>query len=232
MPYVSKLLSRLTPGEIGRDQAVIDYFYDDPTTEIDTIMSIGFFNKAGYLFYNPQNEKTYQRIHIRAARGSPFPQPGKPARFQAVVSDVFVTSPPNQTPTEYKVTVAFGMDTSEQIDATTAGGAFLDKAWHCFFVKYQGIVRFKSDGSYPAPTSLDIPSRYKYSSSDFCTATLLTTGSSPGLPAIGDNIVAAYTEPSPVPGINWTVRFLQTGPTSGNNLRAWVTVRSPIVQFV
>jgi len=219
MPYVPKLLSRLTPGEIGRDQAVIDYFYDDETTSIDEIMSIGFFNQAGYLFYNPNNVKTYQRIHIRAARGSPFSPPEPPARFQAVVSDVSIISSPGATPAQYKVTVAFGLDTSEQVDSTPGGGAFLDKAWHCFFTKYQGIVRFVSDG---APSFMKIPSRYQYSSRDFCTATLVQTGNTPGTPTAGDNIVSAYTTQAGASPNPWAVGLVQTGPTSGNTLLAWV----------
>jgi hypothetical protein len=236
MSYVPKLLSRLTPGEIGRDQAVIDYFYNDPETEIDKIMSIGFFDKAGYLFYNPANEKTYQRIHIRAARGSPFAHPGRPARFQAVISDVAVTSPAGATPITYKVSVSFGQDTSEQIDSTPGGGAFLNKAWHCFFTKYEGIVRFVSNGSVGNETRLHIPSRYPLGANDFVTATLIGGKFGPGsiIPTAGDNIVSAYLDlPSPtIPGIPWEVALVQTGPTSNQTLRAWVTVRSPICKFI
>ena len=36
-------LSRITSGEIGFDQAIVDYFYYDPELDFQDFMSIGFF---------------------------------------------------------------------------------------------------------------------------------------------------------------------------------------------
>lgn len=229
MAFNRKLLCRVTPGEVSRDQAVIDYFYDDPDTPIDTIMSIGFFDKAGDLFYYGDNRKTYQRINIRAARGVPFDPPDVPARFQAVVSDVRIISAPDKA-RAYKVTVGFGRDTTWQINATPL--PFNTLRWHSYFVKYEGLVRFRSNGTAPSPSVALIPSKYKYEDSDFCMATLLSSVTSSYIPEAGDAILGAYTEPSPVPGYEWQIRFTQVTPTSAKDLRAYVKVMGSVCEFI
>lgn len=230
MPFNRKLLCRVTPGEVGRDQAVINYFYDDPGSTIDEIMSINFFNSAGDLFYYGDNRKTYQRINIRAARGTPFDPPDVPGKYQAVVSDVRIISPPGAARV-YKVTVAYGMDTTYQLDTTAAGG-FLTQAWHSYFVKYEGIIRFDSTGLAGAPTVAPILSKYKHETSDFCVATLLSSSNNIYRPDPGDALLGAYTEPSMVPGFAWQIRFTQVLPTSSKSLRAYVKVMGTFCEFI
>ena len=237
MAFNRKLLCRVTPGEVGRDQAVINYFYDDPKTTIDEIMSSGFFDSAGDLFYYEDNPKTYQRINIRAARGVGFTPPDVPAKYQAVVSDVKVISPPGEA-RQYKVTVSFGADTSWQIDATLAGG-FLNKLWHSYFVKYEGIVRFDSTGLPPIPpnpeepTVIPIPSRYKLHQSDFCLINLLSSSNAIYTPEPGDAILGAWVEASSFPLIGpWQIRLTQVYPTSSKSLRAYVKVMGTFCEFI
>lgn len=232
-----KLLSRVTPGEIGRDQAVINYFYDDPNVTIDEVMSIGFFDSAGDLFYYEDNQKTYQRINIRAQRGAPFNPPEVPAKYQAVVSDVKVISPPDQA-RQYKVTVAFGADTTWQLNATT-DPSYTDKAWHSYFVKYEGIIRFDSTGQAGppvAPTVIPVASKYKRGDNDFVIATLLASETGFNTPTPGDAILAAYTEQ---PGVGpWEIRLIQAGltagqpPTSGLKIRGYFKVMGSFCEFI
>jgi len=228
MAFNRKLLCRVTPGEVSRDQAVIDYFYDDPDTPIDKIMSINFFNAAGDLFYYGDNRKTYQRINIRAARGEPFDPPDVPARFQAVVSDVRILSAPGEARV-YKVTVAFGKDTTWQINSTPL--PFHTLRWHSYFVKYEGLVRFRSNGTAPFPSVATIPTKYQYNDSDFCMATLLSSANPIYIPEPGDALRGAYTEPSPTPAA-WQIRFTQTYPTSSKDLRAYVKVMGSVCEFI
>ena len=239
MPFNRKLLCRVTPGEVSRDQAVINYFYDDPDSTIDEIMSINFFNSAGDLFYYGDNHKTYQRINIRAQRGAPFDPPDVPAKYQVVVSDVKVTSPPGEA-RKYKVSVAFGTDTTWQLSTTT--GNFINKAWHSYFVKYEGIIRFDSTGvpgPPAAPTLIPVASKYKYDQSDFCFATLLSSETSSYIPEPGDAILGAYTKTPTFPNLGpWEIKLTQVGltagqpPTSGKKLRGYFKVMGTFCEFI
>jgi len=233
MPYVSKLLTRITPGEVGRNQAVIDYFYYDPETTIEEMLSKGFFDKAGYLFYKEgaNRNRTYERIHLWAKRGTGI-DPSIPDRYSCLVSDVTVTSPPGATPTEFEVTVSLGPETTPQVDTTLAPlpGPI---AWQHYFIKYQGLVRFNSFGTAGVgnETYFYIPSKYLYENSDFVTCNLI--GTSPGQPAPfpGDNIIGAYCEPGPSPEFPYKVVLFQTLPTSNTGQRMWLTIRGTNCQF-
>ena len=227
MPYSPSQLSRLTPGEIGRDQAVIDYFYYGPDVTIQEVMSKGFFDKAGYLFFNNGNPKTWERISILAQRGYGT-SPKTPERYSAVVSDVTVTSSVNENPTEFEVTLSLGPDTSYSVDDNVPAPVL---PWHNFFIKYQGICRYTSFATPGTPVIIDVPSNYTYSGNDFCTAVLFSDPGNPNQPAAGDAIVAAYVEAGPTPGFPLRVRLITPSAANGHNQRAWVTVMSSTCKF-
>ncbi len=226
MPYVSSQLSRVTPGEIGRNQAVIDYFYYGPDVTIQEVMSKGFFDKAGYLFYTGKNHRTWERITILAQRGYGT-APHIPEKYSAVVSDVTVVPTVNQKPTEFEVTIALGPDTSFTTDDTNPPPVI---PWFNFFIKYQGICRYLSNYTPVSPAVIDIVSNYSYDGSDFSTAILFSDKDNPNQPTPGDAIVASYVEPGVATSLR--LRLIPAGVTSGFNQRAWVTIYSTQCKFI
>lgn len=230
MAYIPSRLARITPGEVSPDQAVIDYFYYAPNVPIKTIMSKGFFDGAGYLFYNSNNSRTYQRISIYALKGNL----GDPSceRYSAVVSDVTPTSGPSQIPpNKFEVTVSLGADTSYSYDDTVVPPPIIE-SWHNFFIKYQGIVRYTSNYLPGTPAFIDIPSQYAYGASDFSTAVLLSAPGNPNQPVAGDAIVASYVEPGPSTAFPLRVRLINPSNGGGFNQRAWVTIYSATCKFL
>jgi len=231
MAYNPTLLTRLTSGEVGRDQAVIDYFYYDPQTSMQTMMTKGFFDGAGYLFYNSGNPKTWHRISILARRGYGT-NPERPERFSAVVSDVTVTSPAGQPPTSFEVTLALGDDTSYQVDDTAPITPAPD--WHNYFIKYRGICRYTSNHTPTVPTIIEIPSNYAWDPSDFSTAILLANHNPPvgnPNPVPGDAIVASFVEPGATIAKPLRVRLIPAGVAGGYNQRVWITIYSSICKY-
>jgi len=235
MSYISARLARITPGEIGPDQAVIDYFYYAPEVTIAEIMSKGFFDAAGYLFYTDKTPWTYQRIHIYAQRGYGTPVSSEiPVKYSAIVSDVVAVGGPEQNPTAFEVTLALGPDTSYQHDDTLPPPQ-PPVAWQNLFIKYQGILRYNSNTAPGTDKIINIPSNYEYSPNDFAVTNLLARdGATPALPnpVAGDAVVASYVQAGTNPGYPIRLRLILAGSGSGSVQRVWVTIYSSICQFV
>lgn len=229
MPYVPKLLSRITSGEIGRDQAVIDYFYYDPSITIEEVMSPGFFDGAGYLFYKAFNAQTYQRISIVAQVGSPNVNPGFPHKYQAVVSDVEVISAAGEPPSKFKVTASLGSETYQQVDDPGISPPS-GPSWHSFFIKYRGIVRMQ----FNLPLSVAImPSDYAYDVNDFSTAILMDDQGNQHPPEAADAIITSYMSAGPSNDFPLQLNVRTHGGTNpGFSQRVFVTVYSQICKFV
>jgi len=82
-------LSRLTAGEVSKDQAIIDYFYYDTELNFKDVMTPGFFDKLSKKFkvgsrisfyclgnnFNPPNSTTLKRLDVIVAALTPYTPP-------------------------------------------------------------------------------------------------------------------------------------------------------------
>jgi len=117
-------LSRLTAGDIGKDQAIIDYFYYDEKINFTDIISDGFFDKLWYKF------KPNSRISCYCLANNTPPTPPTRKRMELVVAGFEEYSPPRSYK---KVKLVLGPDTMGTNDPIT-------NVWNNYKVVFEGFV--------------------------------------------------------------------------------------------
>lgn len=127
-------LSRLTAGEIGKDQAIIDYFYYDQLLNFHEVMTPGFFDKLSTKF------KEGSRISVYCLGNNAPPIQPSIKRFDVVVGDILPFSPPRPY---------------EQVYLFPAGNSWASnlpgRRWEVNQCIFQGFVYWATPGL-PNPT--------------------------------------------------------------------------------
>ena len=155
MPYKSNLLSRITPGEIGRDQAVVNYYYYDPSTYVEEAFKLGFFDGAG------KELQRYSNISLFMKSGT-IPS-AAPKRYGCTISDIRPYDV--NIPEHLKVSVCPDQHTSMIINTGTGveGHAYIS-----FFIKYSGLIRWEASGGAIDNINIGNVLSYPLTISDIC----------------------------------------------------------------
>ena len=171
-------LSRITPGEISSDQAVIDYFYDDSSIWIGDIVQVG----TGEHFFDRLSGKFQigSKIRIRAQRAKAT----HPDYDPDIVTVTYKVSGMQEynPPRSYKlvsilptvdVNVIFSLTSTEII------------AYDDIFYKHRGLISYSTTPTAAASGYDDfalgnVGHPVKFSLTDFCRASFHTLDSSGG----------------------------------------------------
>ncbi len=127
-------LSRLTAGEISKNQAIIDYFYYDQSLNFADVMKPGFFNKLSKKF------KVGSKISVYCLGNNTPPIMPSLKRFDILVGDLVPFSPPRP----YELVYVFPL--GDSLASNLPG-----QRWDVNQILFQGLVHWSTPGL-PNPT--------------------------------------------------------------------------------
>jgi len=219
-------LSRITPGEISPDQAVIDYFYNDPTIWLGWMVTQGFFDKLSRKFQLGSRI----RLHGLAHNPDQFVSDEQVTLTYKVTG--FTNLPHN--PPYQEITIL-----AEDEDFVLADADSPNAFWNhnsCVY-KFRGIVRYTTKAQAPisgedyfefSPIQLGVA----LSAGDVC---LLSVKDLSGFTVVPWTIFnAACVAPDRV-NVRWAP-FPQTtpgppGPPAGNTAYLWCEIMNTVPQY-
>jgi len=218
-------LSRLTSGEISPDQAVIDYFYNDPAVWIGWMAIQGFFDQLSQKF------SVGSRIRLRGLVSNPdqFPNDRVATVTYKVTGLEAIPYKPYQ-----KVTV---LSEDEAYTYSTADAPNLFWEHYACVYKYRGLVRYQSKAQSPisgndyfefSPPQLAI----HLSAGDICIVHLIALS---GFTVSPWTVFQARCETPDRVHIRWApypeVTPGPPGPPEGTTVNVWCEIMNRVPQY-
>jgi len=174
MLFKDELFVQMTPGEVSRDQAVRNFFYNDETMYVNDGLAANFWSPAWESLDVGSLIRVRGIIGVQGTTPLPHPHTHSIVTFQVWKKEL---NPPGYRD-KYRIWVNIGPNTS-YVNSLPTGGALGDASdltMQNAVCKYRGFVMYKPlSNATPANWEIDIgASRFHIATTDYCWGKLIS----------------------------------------------------------